>query len=139
MHEELEAKLVKDFPLIYGQRETTHEGQQSFVVSFECGDGWFSILYNISAGFQTMLNEKKLTKVSVQQVKQKFGELRYYCIYDIAECDKATEATIEQEARAILAFADASTQICETCGMPGKIRSDSGWLSTACDVHWKNK
>ena len=100
MNEENENKLVQDFPILYNgaepyknpadkiwkllkngpnPREVMHGG-------FSCGDGWFDILYELSAELY------KLDEIpTVLQVKEKFGTLSYYVgfatdgVYDIID------------------------------------------------------
>ena len=59
-------------------------------------------------------------------VKEKFGGLRVYL----------TSSTDEMEAAIDEAEAE-SFKTCEECGAPGVLRSDGGWLMTACDSHAK--
>lgn len=59
----------------------------------------------------------------IQQVKEKFGGLRFY----IATVDKRIQAWTD--------YAEAvSTRICEECGAPGEQRH-GGWVRTLCDKH----
>ena len=59
----------------------------------------------------------------VEQVKSKFGTLRFY----------ARRGTAKHHA--YVEFAECiSGRVCEVCGAPGK-RREVGWVSTLCDVH----
>ena len=63
------------------------------------------------------------TGFSVQQVKEKFGGLRYYC--------PGNERIFR-----LIRFAEIlSKQTCEVCGKPGKLESPHGWMSTVCKEH----
>jgi len=55
----------------------------------------------------------------VEQVKEKFGGLRFYQYG--GDDDK------------IDTICDRSYSICETCGKPGQARDIHGWLKTLCD------
>lgn len=60
------------------------------------------------------------TGFAVQQVKEKFGTLRFYC---------SGNETIHKYVR----LAEwLSSVTCEDCGKPGKA-NDSGWIRTQCD------
>jgi len=114
--------LVKDFPNLYrnryGDMRTT-----AMVWGFECGDGWKSLIRQLSEKLETMIlqipeEERKLFCAS--QVKEKFGSLRFYMSGATDEMYKAIDDA-EKE----------SVTICEECGKKGKIRSN-GWLMCLC-------
>ena len=65
----------------------------------------------------------KVDWIHVQQIKEKFGGLRFY--YDGGNDE------ISGMVRMAEAWAD---QTCEVCGNKGKHRS-GGWIRTLCDVH----
>ena len=57
------------------------------------------------------------------QVKQKFGTLRFYC-----------HGVDGRTGRIVAAAEWISGAICEECGAPGSIRP-GGFIRTACDAH----
>lgn len=60
----------------------------------------------------------------VEQVKEKFGGLRFYYDSDALNViDKLVDEAEEQ-----------CWKTCEACGAPGVLRG-GGWLMTACDEH----
>jgi hypothetical protein len=60
----------------------------------------------------------------IQQVKEKFGGLRFY----ISGGDKRIQHYVE--------FAELmSWRICEECGAPGERRTSTGWIHVMCDKH----
>jgi len=66
------------------------------------------------------------TGFAVDQVKEKFGVLRFYC----PGTDRIwAYVTLAERLSAVT---------CETCGKQGKLRG-SNWLYTACDEHTKEK
>lgn len=89
------------------------------------GEGWHPILRDL---------EEKLNEISpdftLQQVKEKFGGLRYY-----AQGGVSNHWTSEEFQNAILEAEEESFHICELCGEPGKTRSHRGWLKTLCEKH----
>lgn len=63
------------------------------------------------------------TGLAVDQVKEKFGSLRYYC-----NGNEAIQNFIRLAER-------LSEVTCETCGKFGRTRDDQGWYYTSCDEH----
>jgi len=59
--------------------------------------------------------------VTVLDVKEKYGQLRFYVGWAPDELHNAIEAA-EKE----------SLTICEACGARGKLRNSHGWLLTLC-------
>ena len=95
---------------------------------FCCGEGWWPILEKLCSNIQHHIDWKNkqsevVSQVTVAQIKEKFGGLRFY--YDGGDDE------IRGMVRMAEAWADAS---CEECGAPGK-RRDGGWIKTLCDHH----
>lgn len=84
----------------------------------EAPDGWHPLIREL---------HKKLIEMGwageVQQIKEKFGGLRFY----------VTGAT-EEEYALIHDYEDKSLFVCERCGQPGELRR-GGWCMTLCDEH----
>jgi len=87
---------------------------------FECGDGWFKILDNLMDEIKKIDVNKS---VSVHQVKEKFGGLRFYIEGGNDEVNKLINKAEEK-----------SYKTCEVCGKPGKTNK-SGWIKTVCEEH----
>ena len=95
---------------------------------FACGEGWWPILEKLCSNIQSHLDWKNkqsevVPQVTVAQIKEKFGGLRFY--YD------GGDEHVNGMVRMAESWADAS---CEECGSPGK-RRDGGWIKTLCDHH----
>ena len=95
---------------------------------FSVDEGWWPILESLCANIQSHIDWKNkqseiVPQVTVAQIKEKFGGLRFY--YDGGDDE------ISGMVRMAEAWADAS---CEVCGAPGKSRND-GWIKTLCDKH----
>ena len=124
MTPELDKKLVKDFPLLYQQRDwpMTHT---AMCWGFP-GDGWEPLIRELSEKIEAHNKQNPKNPVEAVQVKEKFGGLRFYVhgapeeIWDLI-----------QEAE------EKSFRICEFCGKPGKPRS-TGWIKTLCDECYKS-
>lgn len=89
---------------------------------FLCGPGWYSLIERLSTDLAAIIRQDGLRRFRVVQVKEKFGELRFYVkgsnersLTRIAEAMREAEST------------------CEACGAPSCIRTVGGWLSTLCD------
>lgn len=130
MSPELDNKLVMRYPEIfknrYGDMRTT-----AMCWGFDCGDGWYNLLDTACGLIQHHINwrnkgaapEDQITQLVAEQVKEKFGGLRFYTMGG----DEYTSG--------IVALAEAlSARTCEQCGSPGKLRG-RGWIYTACDEH----
>ena len=94
----------------------------------ECAAGWWSIIASLCAGIQHHIDWKNrqspvVPQVTVTQIKEKFGGLRFY--YDGGDDEISGMVT--------MAAAWAS-HACEECGSQGVLRH-GGWLKTLCDTH----
>lgn len=95
---------------------------------FSCGDGWFDILNQLMGNIQSYLDWKNkdgevVPQVTLDQVKEKFGTLRFYYTGG------------DDYVRGLVSMAESMSGIlCETCGKPGT-RTSGGWIKTACKEH----
>ena len=55
MNQELDSKLVKNFPLLYGDRYGDIRST-AMCWGFSCGDGWFDIIWNLSSKLEPLIN-----------------------------------------------------------------------------------
>jgi hypothetical protein len=95
---------------------------------FAVGAGWYPILEKLCANIQNHIDWKNresevVPQVVVEQIKEKFGGLRFYY--------QGGNDEISGMVRMAEVWADAS---CETCGAPGT-RRNGGWIRTLCDFH----
>jgi len=92
-------KLIKTFPYLYSD---------SF--GFECDDGWFNLLFGLSTAIgickDIHQNVPEYVDYSIFQVKEKFGNLRYYPKHTLDPLSMHIITTYE----------DYSSTICESCG-----------------------
>lgn len=86
----------------------------------ECGTGWAKL-------YEPLIACCEAEGVTVAQVKEKFGGLRFY----------VDGGSYELHAAISKAERD-SHYICEDCGEPGVMRKGS-WLRTLCDAHAKGR
>lgn len=95
---------------------------------FACGEGWWPILEALCGQIQHHIDWKNkqgnvVHQVTVAQIKEKFGGLRFYY--------SGGDDAIDGMVRMAESWAARS---CEECGAPGKSR-DGGWIKTLCDHH----
>ena len=123
MREELDQKLVNDFPNLYRHRHT-EPAINCMCWGFATGDGWEPLIRELSAKLEALivaLPKRQQAKYFATQVKEKFGGLRF-------SLSKMTD-----EMRALLDEAEQkSFKTCETCGSAGTLRH-GGWMTVACD------
>lgn len=105
-------------------------------VGFECGDGWFELLAELCTKLES-LQEITGIQIEVQQIKEKFGTLRFY--YSLIIPDDVTrkidwDYIIRQN---IILAETKSEKTCEECGKLGVLRSKNNWLRVSCDEHNK--
>ena len=87
---------------------------------FSCGTGWQTLITDLVEKLDALSPD-----ITVVQVKEKFGALRFY----IEQCP---ESVFDEAERLISEAEHLSARTCEVCGQPGKVR-EGGWLITLCD------
>ena len=132
MNQKLTERLYNKFPLLYQDKDKSPK-QSLMCFGFECSDGWFNLIYELSSKLEPMIQKFIDTNPDVDgyvpraiQVKEKYGTLRFYIT---TGTDEMFDIIEEAETK--------SADICENCGKPGKMRSDGYWLSTQCDKCWE--
>jgi hypothetical protein len=97
------------------------------------GPGWETLLDEILEQIQKKCDEMKCQFVA-EQVKEKFGTLRFY--YDIEKegCTPEQLGAMEQFAYAMIALAETrSTQECMECGKEARIKTIKNWMMCVCE------
>lgn len=96
-----------------------------------CGEGWHGFLLELDARLASMDPD-----YTIQQVKEKFGTLRYYASPSEAYRDSNQEAYQKYESafqRAIRAAELKSSTTCENCGAAdGSLKVREGAWRTLC-------
>lgn len=124
MSPENEKKLNDRFAYLHRSHRSPRHGLHMF--GFECGDGWYDLLYELFEKIENYLKTQPpevVDSFAVQQIKEKYGTLRFYC-----SGDDVIEGFIREAE-------DKSEVTCESCGKLGKIRND-GWISVMCHDHY---
>lgn len=130
MKPELQLYLKNKFPKLY----TEHTVECPFTQrGFECDDGWFRLVLWLSRYLQSYIDKQNewtklypdtylpVTQIHVEQVKEKFGTLRFY------------KYGGNEHTNSIISFAEyISGFICETTGKTDNIGySKKGYIKTS--------
>lgn len=132
MRDELTEELFETFPDLY-KGHTLSSSINLMCFGFACGSGWFDILHRLSNNLTQLIAElpdNERSDYIAVQVKEKFGELRYYMT-------KSNEKMKE----AIRGAAAEARKTCQDCGGKGDLRRiDTGsgggsmtWLFVLCE------
>ena len=97
---------------------------------FACGEGWWPILEALCGQIQHHIDWKNKTtevvaQVTVGQIKEKFGGLRFYY--------SGGDDVIDGMVRMAESWASRS---CETCGNRAT-KQTTGWIKNLCDEHFE--
>jgi hypothetical protein len=125
MKQELDALLCEKYPKMMVNRNK-HMTETCMCWGFECGDGWYNILNSLMGNIQGHIDwknkkEEVVPQVILDQVKEKFGTLRFYYTGG------------DDYIRGLVSMAESMSAItCESCGNPGK-QTHGGWIKTICE------
>ena len=120
MNSKLDEALCAKYPKIFKDR---HGDMKETLMcwGFECGDGWYNIIDELCVKIQNHIDETGKQQIEAEQVKEKYGTLRFYTNY----YDEIIEEYIAQ--------AEQQTyNICEICGSTNDIQRTKGWISYQC-------
>ena len=127
MKQELDKLLCERYPKMMVNREKSMM-ETCMCWGFECGDGWFNILDQLMGNIQHHIDwknkkEEVVVQVTLDQVKEKFGTLRFY----YTGGDDIIDGMVR--------MAESMSGVtCEECGNPGK-QIGGGWVTTLCEAH----
>ena len=121
MKEELQNKLYEKYPKLFSRKDLPMN-QTCMCWGMECGDGWYKLLDKLA-------HQLSYYDVYAEQVKEKFGGLRFYVTFG----ENMTEDAVDTVYNFIGNAETKSLQTCEVCGAPGQQRS-GGWIRTLCDT-----
>lgn len=121
------SKLFATYPLLYRNLREQN---------FECGDGWFDLVWQVSAEIEKIAQLEGIPKTaeawpSVGILKQKFGTLR-------VQFDTRDDAGVIEAIRAVTAKSyEQSKEVCELCGAKAQLdetRASGRWMEVLCDA-----
>lgn len=122
MKKEHDDYLCKTYPKLFANRNKSMQ-ETAMCWGFECGDGWFNLIDTLCYSIQRYIDVTGAPQVVVDQVKEKFGTLRFYVTG--GDYNTAGMITLAE---------NLSGKICEECGSPGTL-GGKGWIRTLCDKH----
>jgi hypothetical protein len=145
MREELDNLLCERYPKLFVNRHGDMK-ETCMCWGFECGDGWFNILNALCGNIQSHIDWRNETRerllkdnpynrpipneihqVVVDQVKEKYGTLRFY----YSGGDDAIDGMVS--------MAESMSGVtCEVCGDSG-YPSEGGWIVTLCTKHHEER
>lgn len=162
MQKELDYFLVKRFPDFFKNRYGSVK-ETCMAWGFECGEGWFNILYQACSLIENHIDNIKSNNETRQKMKEDLESGKeVYGIWKVEyEKNKLepkhvpdfTAAQIKEKfgtlrfyynggddfIDGVVRFAEsASCKTCEVCGNPGKLY-EGGWMRTLCDTHAKEQ
>jgi len=122
MNEAHTEQLYRECPILFGDH-TKSMRETCMCWGFECGDGWFDLIFTLSRKIEAIVTKLPTEERPVaMQVKEKFGGLRFYMTSHHDEIEKLiSQAEYDSE------------RTCETCGKPGTLHTD-GWWRCLCDI-----
>lgn len=145
MRDDLDRALCEKYPLLFKNRNAPMS-ETCMCWGFDHSNGWYQIINNLCANIQNHIdwshksnawdlkwNQEHpeeprpvrdiVPQVVVDQVKEKFGTLRFYY--------SGGDDTIDGMVRMAESM---SAVMCEECGNPGT-QNSRGWIKTLCETH----
>ena len=125
MRQELDKLLCEKYPKMMVNRNLPMT-ETCMCWGFDCGDGWYNILNQLMGNIQHHIDWKNrngevVPQVTLDQVKEKFGTLRFYYTGG------------DEYIHGMVAMAEAMSGVtCEGCGNVGE-RKGGGWVHTYCE------
>ena len=125
-------KLLDDFPKLFRPCASPFGDW-----GFQCGEGWFDLVYQLCADIEQAATTAKLDPNSdrwplMRQIKAKFAVLRVY--FDLLNPDQQDDE-LRQRINALIREAeDKSGAICERCKLVGtpKANRSGMWVRITC-------
>ena len=125
MKQELDKLLCEKYPKMMVNRNKNMQ-ETCMCWGFECGDGWYNILNQLMGNIQHHIDwknrkEEVVAQVTLDQVKEKFGTLRFY----YSGGDDVIDGMVR--------MAEAMSGVtCEECSAPAQTHGP-GWIRTICE------
>lgn len=139
MNEDLEKQLYELGPILYQEKDLPMQ-QTCMCWGFECPDSWFDLLKELTIELESSINNKYKGKYEcvAQQVKEKYGSLRFYgeikiLIENPTKDDLDLSNKLYEQFQELVDKAEyKSEKICCECGKPAT-KTSSGWIAHFCD------
>ena len=159
MREELEKALAEEFPFMRPglplEEQQKRGGIDNLYGAFglECSGGWYQLIRGLCAEITAAYEAAgELVDIVVDQVKEKFGTLRFYYHHKgqpiaIHALDSLTGGGLrirpggsdlrQKVAEIVAEYEEKSAHVCEVCGAAGCLRTDLRWIRTLCEEHYQ--
>lgn len=131
MKEELQLKLVEKYPKIL--KDFRGDPMSTCMAwGFECDDGWYKLLDECMEKMQYFCDlcfyrSGKRVQVVADQIKEKYGDLRFYV--SVYEAENIEDRIIDD---IIFEAERKSRNTCEVTGENGVLCKRGGWFKTLC-------
>ncbi len=122
-HRELRKRFPDIFSLLGDEPTLVPRDVTIKAYGIEYPRGWHRLVVRLATSITNLTPPD--ARPTCVQVKEKFGELRFYL------ADEAPDEVVA----AIDAAKEESRKTCQECGRPGRIREIESWLSTLCVRH----
>ena len=133
MNDKLEKQLYSKYPDIFREKDLD-ETRSCLAWGIECDDGWYDLIDNLCKELKNIQNKYPVNIVA-KQIKEKFGDLRFY--YDILNNEEDGEfdskKIIKEVCDTVSRYELLSAKTCEKCGQPGRLDTSKPWWKTLCD------
>jgi hypothetical protein len=135
MNNELKEKLYQKYPEIFADKDKSAR-ESCMYWGIACPDGWYTIIEKLCAQLQHDTNINNYPQVVAEQVKEKFGTMRFYYRLEYTENSKTCNFKDFREgfiAGMIASSESRCSEICAICGSNQSIKSKKGWVQYLCE------
>lgn len=128
MNKDKEITLVELYPdILVNYGKSPKESCMAF--GFEHGDGWYELIGDLLQELDAYCKDKDF-HIIADQIKEKFGTLRFYFSYSTVEVSNKDHAAIDG---IVTKYEKQSEVVCEKTGEPGSMHyrtQRGGWMKT---------
>jgi len=127
MNKNLEKKLKDNFPKLLSNM---YNKESCLAWGVQCDDGWYDLIYNCCKELQDWC-DKNSTQIQAEQIKEKFGTLRYYLK---SNNELGILVNYWTEINEIIdKYETISASTCELTGGKGSAKRRGYLIKTLCD------
>ena len=126
----MDAQTVKKFQerfKWFPKNNPLYYKDQNVPMYIDCDEGWFNLIWKLCENIDVIVQREHWDNFSVDQIKEKFGGLRFY----VNGANKEVFDLIREAE-------EKSLCTCEKCGKKGSMYIGLGWYKTLCSKCAKN-
>lgn len=127
MKKELQQKLFNKYPKIFMNRSLSIT-DSCMGWGLDVPDSWYKLLDKLCSKIQKLVDSTEVDQVHADQVKEKFGTLRFY----VDNYNPRIDFIIDEAER-------ESSETCACCGSKDKVKASKGWIAYLCQYCRKKK